>query len=77
MQDTVAGMSDCNASCNTDIACSSGMFRQIRGRKECNVRPIGRGGKVMNENKGKIIEASFGKQENPYTTGCDALEKAE
>ena len=30
----------------------------------------------MNENKGKIIEASFGKQENPYTTGCDALEKA-
>ena len=30
----------------------------------------------MNENKGKIIEASFGKQESPYTTGCDALEKA-
>ena len=30
----------------------------------------------MNENKGKIIEASFGKEESPYTTGCDALEKA-
>lgn len=30
----------------------------------------------MSENKGKIIEASFGKSESPYTTGCDVLENA-